>query len=75
MSLPENVRQFHAGQFLSHPQVQMIHRARFHADQHLILTRLWIGNVLVLKNLRTTEFMNDSGFHDGSPSLDVRIEP
>ena len=59
MSLPENVRQFHSGQSLAHPQVQMVHRARFHADQHLILARLRIGDVFVAKNFRTTEFVND----------------
>src|SRR5215469_8577237 len=36
----ENVRQLHAGQSLAHPHVQMIKRARFHPDQHLIFAWL-----------------------------------
>ena len=59
----ENVRQFHAGQSLAHPHIEMIERARLHSHQHLIFARLRIGNVFIHQDFGSAELMNADGFH------------
>src|SRR3984893_8749858 len=60
----QNVRQLHARQSFSHPEVQMIQRAGSHSHQHLVLARLWIRYIFVSENFRTTELMNANRFHE-----------
>ena len=59
----EDVRQFHAGQSLAHPDIEMVERAGPHPDQDLIFARLRIGDVFVLQNFGATELMEADGFH------------
>ena len=59
----QNMRKIDAGQALAHPYVKMVQRTGFHTDQHLIFAWLWIGDVFVAKNFRTTEFVNANRFH------------
>ena len=66
----ENVWQRHATQAPTRPQIQMIQRAGANADQNVIFAQNGIGRVFVLKNFRTTEFMNPNRFH-----LCISIQP
>jgi hypothetical protein len=72
---PRYVRQRnpHAIDAAALPQVEMIQRAGVHAHDRASGTGLGIGNVFVLKNVRTTVAMESDRFHataisDASPS-------
>jgi hypothetical protein len=59
----QNVRQVYSGKSFAHPDIEMVHGASFDPDQNLVLAGLRVGNVLVAKNLRTSEFVDANGFH------------
>ena len=63
----KDVRQFHSGQPLAYPYIQMIQRARPYTDHHLILAQRRIGDLLIAQNFRATELMNADCFHKKSP--------
>ena len=63
MSLPRMCGSFTPGSPLRTHRSRWFRAQALHADQHLVLTRLGIGNIFVAKNFRTTEFVNANGFH------------
>ena len=59
----EDVRRLDAGQSLAHPHIQMVQRARPYPQQHLIFTRLGIGNIFINQNFWPTKLMNADCLH------------
>ena len=59
----EDQRQLNAGNALADPEVEVVEGAGFHLDKHLVLTQLGFGDVFVLEDLGTAEFMNANRFH------------
>jgi hypothetical protein len=64
----QNVRQRYSRKSFAHPDIEMVQGAGFDPDQNLVLPGLWVGDVLVAKNLRTAEFVDANRFH-GTVSL------
>ncbi len=61
----EDMRQFHSRDAFANPQIEVIHRACFDANEYLVFAWLRIRDVLVAENFRPTEFVNANGFHVG----------
>ena len=62
----ENMRQVHARQALTHPNVEMVHGAGSDSDQNLVLARPGIRDIFVGEDFGSTEFMDADGFHGSS---------
>src|ERR1700688_3183125 len=61
-----DVRQVHSRQPAAHEYIEMIHGARAHPDQDLILARLRIRNIFVGEDFGSAELMDAYGFHESS---------
>jgi hypothetical protein len=59
----QNVRKVYSRKAFAHPDIEMVQGAGFDPDQNLILPWLRVGDVLVAKNLWTSEFVDANGFH------------
>jgi hypothetical protein len=64
-----DVRKLYAGESFANPKVEMVHGARFDPDENLILAWLGVGDVFIAEDFGASEFVNDSSFHAGLPSL------
>lgn len=58
-----DVRQVHPRQAFTHPQVEMIERARLHPHHHLVLPHLRFGNISVEEDLRSAELLENDRLH------------
>src|SRR5207245_447174 len=64
------MRKFHSRQPFADPQIQMVHRASFDANQNLVFAKLRFGDVFVTKNFGPAEFVNANSFHaKSSPEI------
>src|SRR6185437_7183823 len=58
-----DVRKFDAWQSLADEQVKIVQRTGLHPYQHLVFAGPGIGDVFILQNFRSAEFMETNSFH------------
>ena len=59
----EDVRQLHAREPGPDPQIKMVHRTGLHPHQHLVFSRLRVGDVFIPQHFRPAKLMNANSFH------------
>src|SRR5581483_5987255 len=60
---PKNERELDPRNAFANPEIKMVQRTGFHLNQHVVFTKLRLGNIFVLQDLGTAELMNADGFH------------
>src|SRR5579862_4764512 len=67
------MRQVYARQSVAHPDIKMVQGTGLNADQNLVFSGLWIGDIFVPQNFRPTEFVQTNSFHAcGSSEIKTR---
>jgi hypothetical protein len=59
----ENVRQVHARQTLAHPQIKVVQRTGFNANQYMVFSKDWVRDVLIRQNFWAAKLMNAYCLH------------
>jgi hypothetical protein len=63
------MRQFHPGQALAHPKIEMVQRTGPHTHKNIILAQSRLGDIFVLQHLGAAKLVETDGFHIQFPAM------